>query len=78
MASIFLIYVPGVIWLGLWLTAAGKAASLAGLLAMGVVPFIIGDALKILAAAALTQALTPKQAYNGEANGPDWSRWRLP
>src|SRR5208283_933232 len=41
--SMALIYVPGTIWLGMWLALAGKGVALPALLGMGVAPFIIGD-----------------------------------
>ena len=79
LANFALIYIPGLIWLGLWLQAAGKsAASLAALLGMGLIPFIPGDITKAVLAAAITRGVTPKKAYNGEADEGKWASWRLP
>ena len=33
------------------------------LLAMGLLPFVIGDLIKIMGAAGLTKAITPKEPY---------------
>ncbi|MDD4874464.1 MAG: biotin transporter BioY [Dehalococcoidales bacterium] len=63
-ASMVLVYVPGVIWLGLWLNmVTGTAVSISALLAMGVVPFIIGDVIKVILAAGITRMVTPKTNY---------------
>ncbi len=48
-----LLYLLGLPWLWAWLTGAGKAVGLSGLLAMGFFPFIPGDLLKAVLAAAL-------------------------
>ncbi len=78
-ANFILIYVPGLIWLGLWLNMAGKsAASPAALLGMGMLPFIAGDVTKAVLAAAIARGVTPKQAYNGEVDKSKWANWRLP
>jgi biotin transport system substrate-specific component len=63
-ASIVIVYVPGVIWLGLWLKyAAGTAVSFSALMAMGVYPFIVGAILKSVAAASVAKIITPKSDY---------------
>ncbi len=68
-ANFVLIYVPGIIWLGLWLNfMKGSPATFAGLLTMGVIPFIAGDITKAVLAAAIAKGVTPKRAYNGEAD----------
>jgi len=65
-ASLFLIYVPGVIWLGIWLKAvSGVSVSIISLLAMGVAPFIVGDIIKCVAGALITKTVTPKKDYTG-------------
>ena len=63
-ASALLIYVPGAIWLALWLGVAGKTVNLASVVAMGIAPFIAGDILKITAAAAIGRFISPAQDYN--------------
>ena len=79
-ANFILIYVPGLIWLGLWLNvvAGAPAESFAALLGMGAIPFILGDITKAILAAAAARGVTPKQAYNGEIDKGKWASWRLP
>ena len=79
-ANFILIYIPGLIWLGLWLNmvAGTPAASFAALLGMGLVPFIAGDITKAVAAAAIARGVTPKSAYNGEVDKGKWASWRIP
>jgi len=78
-ANFVLIYVPGLIWLGLWLPAHGKTvASFGVLLGMGLTPFIVGDIIKAALAAAVTRGVTPKQAFNGEVDRDKWANWRIP
>ncbi|AFV75973.1 biotin transporter BioY [Thermus oshimai] len=48
-----LLYLVGLPWLWAWLMGAGKAVGLSGLLAMGLFPFIPGDLVKAILAAAL-------------------------
>ena len=79
LANFVLIYVPGLIWLGLWLNVvAGTPATFVVLLGMGAVPFIAGDITKAVLAAALARGVTPKSAYNGEVDKDKWASWRLP
>ena len=61
-ANFVLIYTPGLIQLYLW---TGASVGLKELLMMGMMPFIVGDLIKIVAAAAITKGITPKRAYNG-------------
>ena len=78
-ANFILIYVPGLLWLGLWLNVVvGKPVSFIALLGMGALPFIVGDVVKAVAAAAVTRGITPKSAYNGEVDKGKWANWRLP
>jgi biotin transport system substrate-specific component len=68
-ASLILIYVPGLIWLGLWLNLVkGSPATFASLLTMGLIPFLAGDVIKAVLAAAVAKGITPKKAYNNEAD----------
>lgn len=67
--NFIIIYVPGLLWLGLWLNlVAGKSVSIGAVLAMGAVPFIIGDVIKAAAAAGIASGITPKSSYNGEVD----------
>lgn len=65
-ANFVLIHGPGLVQLGLWLKGAGL--TLRKLLWMGTIPFIVGDITKIVAAAALAKAITPKEDYDGEVD----------
>ena len=68
-ANFVLIHAPGLLQLGLWFyLTRGTGLTLWKLLCMGTIPFVIGDITKIVAAAALTKAITPKEAYNGEVD----------
>ncbi|MBI4186900.1 MAG: biotin transporter BioY [Chloroflexi bacterium] len=78
-ANFVLIYIPGLAWLWLWLgLTKGTYAGFIALLGMGMLPFIPGDITKAVLAAAVARGVTPKLAYNGEADKDKWARWRLP
>ena len=78
-ANFILVYVPGLLQLGLWLNlVGGKAVTLPALLTMGAIPFIAGDVTKAVLAAAIARGVTPKSAYNGEVDRDKWAAWRLP
>jgi len=78
-SNFILIYLPGLVWLGLWLNVLnGQAVSLITLLGMGALPFIAGDITKAVIAAAIARGVTPKAAYNGEVDNDKWAAWRLP
>jgi biotin transport system substrate-specific component len=78
-ANFILIYVPGLLQLGLWLNLVqGEPASFSALLGMGLVPFIAGDVVKAAAAALIARGITPKKAYGNEVDGDKWASWRVP
>ncbi|MFC1988177.1 biotin transporter BioY [Chloroflexota bacterium] len=78
-ANFILIYVPGLLWLGLWLNlVGGETVTFAALLSMGALPFIVGDITKAVVAAAIARGVTPKSAYNGETDKGKWATWRIP
>jgi biotin transport system substrate-specific component len=89
-ANFVLIHGPGLLWLSHfpyeeWLGASSvlglgpyEGRSLLALLMVGTIPFIIGDILKAVAAAAIARGVTPKQTYNGEVDKGKWASWRLP
>ena len=78
-ANFILIYVPGLLQLGLWLNLVkGEPATFTALLGMGALPFVAGDVTKAIAAAAIARGVTPKHAYNGEIDRDKWASWRLP
>lgn len=79
LANFALIYIPGLIWLGLWLNVvSGASVNFIMLLGMGAIPFIAGDITKAVLAAAVARGVTPKSAYNGEIDKGKWASWRLP
>lgn len=68
-ANFALIYIPGLIWLGFWMSSVSvEPVSIAALLAMGAAPFIVGDVVKAVLAAVAARGITPGKAYNGELN----------
>jgi len=50
-------------WIAL---TTGTSVSIWGLLMMGLIPFVIGDTIKIAIAAGIASSITPKQAYGAE------------
>jgi biotin transport system substrate-specific component len=68
-ANFVLIYIPGLLQLGIWFKLTkGTMPTLWQLLSMGVIPFIPGCLIKIIAAATIAKGITPKEAFNGEAD----------
>jgi biotin transport system substrate-specific component len=64
-ANFVLIYVPGLLQLNLWLNlVSGSATSVAQTLTMGLLPFIAGDVVKVVAAALAARGLLPRVAGN--------------
>ena len=60
-ANFALIYIPGLIGLALWVSLTqGTPIGIVDLLMMGLVPFIIGDIVKILGAASISKVFLPK------------------
>jgi len=77
-ASLFLIYIPGLIQLSVWLYLVnGSVPGIWSLLTMGLLPFIFGDVLKIGGAAALSKALTPKESSNGKNPIDNEDKWKI-
>ena len=63
-ANFGLIYLPGLIWLGIWLNiVSGASTTIPAIIAVGATPFIVGDILKIVAAATTAKSITPKEDY---------------
>lgn len=66
-ADIVFIYGLGLLQLYGWLTIVqASPVALGELLFIGMLPFLIGDLIKIGIAAALTKGITPKQSYGNE------------
>ena len=77
LANFAIIYIPGLIGLGLWLyLVKGSYPTLLTLISLGLLPFLIGDLVKIGGAAGFTKILTPKEPFNGEIDGDGTPRWR--
>ncbi|MCX7820228.1 MAG: biotin transporter BioY [Brevinematales bacterium] len=63
-AHFVLMYIPGLIQLGLWMTfVKGKPFNLVELLWAGAIPFIPGDIIKSIFAAIFCNIITPKENY---------------
>ncbi|MFQ5996940.1 MAG: biotin transporter BioY [Dehalococcoidales bacterium] len=78
-ANFILIYLPGLLQLGLWVNLVkGEPVGFTRLLMMGAIPFVAGDITKAVLAAAIARGVTPKSAYNGEVDRNKWAHWRLP
>ncbi|MCL1886062.1 MAG: biotin transporter BioY [Dehalococcoidia bacterium] len=60
-ASLVLIYLPGVLWLGFWMHNTGGTATITSVFVAGVLPFIAGDVLKSALAAALARFALPNR-----------------
>lgn len=59
-AQLVLVYVPGLIYLYLWLGfSGGQDITLVNLLYMGFIPFVAGDVIKSLVGAAAAKAILP-------------------
>jgi biotin transport system substrate-specific component len=77
-ASFVLIYVPGLIGLGLWMsTTTGSFPPIWQLLAMGLIPFIVGDLIKVAGASAFTKVIMPKEPFEGEVDIEQSKNWRV-
>jgi len=63
-ASLVLVYIPGLVWLGFWLhMVKGSSAGVLSLISMGALPFVAGDILKSGAAALAAGVITPKISF---------------
>jgi len=66
-ANFGLIYVPGMLQLGLWLgLVEGKSVSAGVVLNLGLFPFVAGDLLKVLAAAGVACAVLPGKSLKAQ------------
>ena len=78
-ANFVLIYGLGLLQLYTWLfIVQSNSINFWDLLKMGAIPFIVGDLIKLVAAAAITKGITPKRAYNGEVDCEKLRNWRIP
>jgi len=77
-ANFFLIYIPGLIQLKIWLSMIkGEKITLIYLFNMGLFPFIPGDILKIIIASLFTKIVTPKESFNGEVDIEEAKKFRI-
>lgn len=65
-ANFGIVFGFGLLQLYGWLSLSGTPVDLGGLLLMGLIPFIIGDTVKIAVAAGIASGITPKHAYGKE------------
>jgi biotin transport system substrate-specific component len=72
-ANFVLIYIPGLLQLGLWLEVVkGNFPGIWNLLLLGLIPFLAGDLIKIGGAAAIAKAVTTKEPLNEEKDAENW------
>jgi len=67
-ANFGIVFGLGLLQLYGWFSITGASIDLWGLLLMGLIPFIIGDTIKIAIAAGVASSITPKQAYGKEVD----------
>jgi len=67
-ANFVLIWIPGLIVLYLWWTSFIGPIGFVELLTVGMIPFIAGDIVKIVAASTIAKGITPKRAYGREVD----------
>ena len=77
-ASFVLIYIPGLLVLYFWWTNIIGPIGFIELLMIGMIPFIAGDIVKIIAASAIAKGITPKRAFNGEVDVGKLKSWHMP
>jgi|YNPNPStandDraft_1061719.scaffolds.fasta_scaffold08496_6 biotin transport system substrate-specific component len=63
LTNFFVIYGFGLMHLYFWYTITGVSVDIWGLLWVGVVPFIIGDLVKIFLSASVSTVILPKESY---------------
>ncbi len=63
-ATFVLIYIPGLIFLHYYLSTIGNPVNIYELIAIGMLPFIIGDIIKAVSAAVIAKVITPKKSYS--------------
>jgi biotin transport system substrate-specific component len=65
-ANFGIVFGLGLLQLYGWFSMTGTSIDLEGLLLIGLIPFIIGDTIKIAIAAGIASSIIPKQAYGKE------------
>ncbi|OED30737.1 BioY protein [Methanosphaera sp. WGK6] len=61
LANFVMIYIPGLVGLYTFMASTGKILTISQLLLTGLVPFIIGDLLKIALASSISTSILPKE-----------------
>ncbi len=67
-ANFGIVFGLGLVQLYGWLSFTGASIDVWGLLLMGLIPFIIGDTIKIAIAAGVASSITPKHGYGNEVD----------
>ena len=67
-ANFGIVFGLGLLQLYGWFSFTGASIDVWGLLLMGLIPFIIGDTIKIAIAAGIASSITPKQGYGSEVD----------
>jgi biotin transport system substrate-specific component len=67
-ANFGIVFGFGLLQLYGWLMVSGSVFDLWGLLMMGLIPFLVGDTIKIAVAAGAAGSITPKRAYGSEVD----------
>jgi len=67
-ANFGIVFGLGLLQLYGWLSFTGASIDIWDLLLMGLIPFIIGDTIKIAIAAGIATSITPKQGYGREVD----------
>jgi biotin transport system substrate-specific component len=71
-ANFVIVFGLGLLQLYGWITVTtGATVDLWGVLMMGLIPFIVGDVMKIAVAAGIATAITPKQSFGKELDARD-------
>jgi len=64
--TFILIYIPGLVYLYYYLSTLGLYLNIVELISLGLIPFILGDLIKIIAAATIAKIITPKTSFGCE------------
>jgi len=77
-ANFVLIYIPGLVVLYIWWTSFIGPVGIVELLTAGMIPFIAGDLVKIVAASGVAKAVLPKISYGREVDTEKMKKWHIP
>lgn len=77
-ANFVLIFVPGLMVLYLYYTSISGPIGIVELLSYGLMPFVFGDIIKVVAAAGIANGITPKIAYGKEVDIKKAKSWHIP